>query len=210
MKSVHPSEIRGTVNAPASKSMTVRAVAAALLSQGAVEIVRPSFCGDALSALGIAREMKAKITEIGDAITIAGRFPRGIEACGLKLDCGESGLCMRMFTPIAALSGEETTLTASGTLAARPMDMVEQLGGSHGTDNDGQGLRPSHGERPLEGRPHRGRRGCLVPVPDRAHHGACRSAERGLDHSPVPAEKHPLRKNDDLPPSPVRDRDRAR
>ena len=209
MKSVHPSEIRGTVNAPASKSMTVRAVAAALLSQGAVEIVRPSFCGDALSALGIAREMKAKITEIGDAITIAGRFPRGIEACGLKLDCGESGLCMRMFTPIAALSGEETTLTASGTLAARPMDMVEQLGGHTARITTDKGYAPVTVKGPL--------RGGLIEVDGAASSQFLTGLIMALplcgeDSTivPVPAEKHPLRKNDDLPPSPVRDRDRAR
>ncbi len=35
---------------------------------------------------------------------------------------------MRMFTPIAALQDKEVTLSASGSLRARPMGMVEELG----------------------------------------------------------------------------------
>lgn len=151
MKSVRPSEVKGTIAAPPSKSMTVRAIAAALLSPGVVEIVHPSFCGDGLSALGIAKAMNAGIVEGDGSLTIAGKFPRTGAAEGRKLECGESGLCMRMFTPIAALSGDETTLTATGSLAARPMDMVIELRGhvSHiATDN---GYAPVTVKGPLRG-----------------------------------------------------------
>jgi len=151
MKSVHPSEIKGTVTAPPSKSMTVRAVAAALLSPGVVGIESPSFCGDAVSALGIARAMKSKVTEMENSVTITGRFPTGASAGTRTLECGESGLCMRMFTPIAALAGEETTLTASGSLAARPMDMVEQLEGHVARVATDRGYAPVTVKGPLRG-----------------------------------------------------------
>jgi len=151
MKSIRPSEIKGTVNAPPSKSMTVRAIAAALLSPGVIEIGRPSFCGDAVSALGIARAMKSKVTEMENSVTIAGKFPAGASAGTRTLECGESGLCMRMFTPIAALGSEEMTLTASGSLAARPMDMVEQLKGHVARVATDRGYAPVMVKGPLRG-----------------------------------------------------------
>ena len=151
MKLVRPSEIKGIVNAPPSKSMTVRAIAAALLSEGAIEIVHPSFCGDALSALGIARAVKSKVVEMDDSVTITGKFPAGADAGPRTLECGESGLCMRMFTPIAALAGEEMALTASGSLAARPMDMVEQIKGHVAHIVTDSGFAPVTVKGPLRG-----------------------------------------------------------
>jgi 3-phosphoshikimate 1-carboxyvinyltransferase len=41
------------------------------------------------------------------------------------LDCGESGLCLRMFAPIAALFDRPVTLTGRGSLLGRPVSMVE-------------------------------------------------------------------------------------
>ena len=41
-----------------------------------------------------------------------------------KLSCGESGLCMRMFSPIAALFEGETELLAEGSLQERPVGMI--------------------------------------------------------------------------------------
>ncbi|MFN5931070.1 MAG: 3-phosphoshikimate 1-carboxyvinyltransferase, partial [Sphingobacteriales bacterium] len=43
------------------------------------------------------------------------------------LDCGESGLGIRMFTPIAALSPEKLTITGSGSLKMRPMNFFDEI-----------------------------------------------------------------------------------
>ena len=49
-----------------------------------------------------------------------------------KLNCGESGLAIRMFSPIAALYPEEITISGAGSLKKRPMfmigDALNQLG----------------------------------------------------------------------------------
>jgi 3-phosphoshikimate 1-carboxyvinyltransferase len=127
MKSICPSEIRGTVYAPPSKSMTVRAIAAASLSRGRVEVVHPSYCEDAVSALRIIEAMGSKTEKKEEALFITPGPVRSATGPRLTLDCGESGLCMRMFAPIAALSGGDTVLAASGSLRERPMEMVEGL-----------------------------------------------------------------------------------
>ena len=51
---VEPSAIKGQIKAPASKSMTQRAIAAALLADGQSIIHNPSYCDDSLAAMSIA------------------------------------------------------------------------------------------------------------------------------------------------------------
>ncbi len=55
------------------------------------------------------------------------------------LECGESGLCMRMFSPLASLLDRKIIMKAEGSLAVRPMSMMEapfaQAGVSCRTDS---------------------------------------------------------------------------
>ena len=126
MKFITHSTISGTVAAPASKSMMGRAVAAALLADGISVIRNPSSCDDAQTALDIIRALGAVMSE-GEKVAIRGTGKRLLYPQKGSLDCRESGLCMRMFTPIAALLDREVALYASGSLRSRPMGMVEEL-----------------------------------------------------------------------------------
>jgi 3-phosphoshikimate 1-carboxyvinyltransferase len=128
MKFVVPSPVKGRLAAPPSKSMMGRAVAAALLADGMSRIVNASYCDDGLTALAVIEALGARIHK-GEKglLTIRGTGKYALNP-GSMLDCGESGLCMRMFTPIAALQDKEVKLFASGSLRARPMGMVEELG----------------------------------------------------------------------------------
>lgn len=114
-------EINGTITAPPSKSIMQRAVAASCLSEDAAEIINPSECDDSLAALDLAEKLGAMIIRSGDRLWITG----GIWPAAKELNCGESGLCLRMFSPIAALSREELLLRGTGTLCQRPISMVE-------------------------------------------------------------------------------------
>ncbi len=140
MKSIKPSEVKGTVYAPPSKSMTIRALAAGLLSEGTTEIINPSFCDDSKRAMGIAESLGAKIEINKERNRIFVKGNSGIRESTLdnKLECGESGLCMRMFAPIACLSQREFILTGQGSIFSRPMKMLEDLtdlGASCKTEN---------------------------------------------------------------------------
>ncbi|MCX6333644.1 MAG: 3-phosphoshikimate 1-carboxyvinyltransferase [Bacteroidia bacterium] len=118
---VAPSKIKGIVKAPASKSMTQRAIAAALLASGESTIMNPSYCDDSLAAMSIAAGLGARVKPGTSEMTIAG----GGELREHKLNCGESGLAIRMFSPIAALYPEEIFVTGAGSLKNRPMTMIE-------------------------------------------------------------------------------------
>ena len=116
-----PSEIRGSVTAPPSKSMTQRAIAAALLSKGESTIVNPSFCDDSLAAINIASGLGAEVQNKINHLIIKGSGNIKKQT----LDCGESGLAIRMFSPIAALNDKKITMTGTGSLKKRPMTMIE-------------------------------------------------------------------------------------
>lgn len=118
---VHPSHLKGKVEAPSSKSLTQRAIAAGLLAHGTTVISNPSFCNDSLAAITMARALGAQISMEHGSITVqAGLRP----VCPVTLHCGESGLALRMFAPIAALLSDHVTLTGEGSLLRRPVNMI--------------------------------------------------------------------------------------
>jgi 3-phosphoshikimate 1-carboxyvinyltransferase len=119
---VEPSEVKGQIKAPASKSMTQRAIAAALLADGQSTIYNPSYCDDSLAAMSIACGLGAKMDpKPGELVIQGGRILRES-----KLNCGESGLAIRMFSPIAALYHAEITMVGANSLKNRPMGMIEE------------------------------------------------------------------------------------
>jgi len=148
-KSVHPSNLEGEARAPSSKSVMQRITAAALLAEGRTTRIRnPSFCDDALAALRVAGELGAVIRATLHEVLIEG----GLRPCGGELDCGESGLCLRLFSAVAALWPGELTLTGEGSLLSRPVSMIEaplrELGVSCRTAN---GFPPVAVRGPLRG-----------------------------------------------------------
>ena len=119
---IDPSPLKGTVKAPSSKSMTQRAIAAALLADGQSTIHNPSYCDDSLAAMSIAVGLGARIEPHSDKMIVDGTG----NLRESKLNCGESGLAIRMFSPIAALFPEQIILTGANSLRKRPMKMIEE------------------------------------------------------------------------------------
>ncbi|MCE1228779.1 MAG: 3-phosphoshikimate 1-carboxyvinyltransferase [Firmicutes bacterium] len=116
-----PGRVEGLVEAPPSKSHAQRLVAAALVSEGISRIQGFPWAEDAQAALRVAEALGATVLRDGDAVRIGG----GLKAPQGPLDCGESGLCLRMFAPIAALLETPVTLTAEGSLRERPVHLLE-------------------------------------------------------------------------------------
>lgn len=125
---IHPSQLKGIIQAPASKSSMQRACAAALLSKGTSTIYNPGHSNDDKAAIGIIRALGAS-PEINNEELIINNsgFPLSAHESGLTIDCGESGLSIRMFTPIVALSDKEITINGSGSLETRPMDFFDEI-----------------------------------------------------------------------------------
>lgn len=120
---VEPGTISGTITAPPSKSLTQRALAAALLHNGTTVIRNAGRSADEMAALQVIRQLGAIVQETRQdngllqlTVTSLGKITNP-----QTVDCGESGLAARLFLPITAMCNEAVTVTGSGTLLQRPM-----------------------------------------------------------------------------------------
>ncbi|MFI5128702.1 MAG: 3-phosphoshikimate 1-carboxyvinyltransferase [Chitinophagales bacterium] len=130
---IQPSQLKGNIQAPASKSSMQRACAAALLSKGTTIIHNPGHSNDDKAALGIIQKLGAEVKQVsGELSVVSEGFPGDNygdtdHASPLTINCGESGLSIRMFTPLVALSKKEITINGSGSLLTRPMDFFDEI-----------------------------------------------------------------------------------
>lgn len=102
-----------------------RACAGALLRTGETRIINPGKSNDDLAALDVIQKLGAQIQfeENGDLLIRS----NGIRPVNKEINCGESGLGIRMFTPIVALSAETLTITGTGSLLTRPMHFFDEI-----------------------------------------------------------------------------------
>lgn len=134
-KIISPSKVFGTIDPPASKSVMQRAIAIAALAKGTSVLQGYSSCNDSDAALKIVSDLGAKVLVDNKTITIQG----GLQPQSFHLNCGEAGLGIRMFSPIASLCNTTITLNGEGSLKSRPIEIIEkplrQLGVAVSTNN---------------------------------------------------------------------------
>lgn len=129
---VHPSKLTGSQIAPASKSSMQRACAAALIHIGKTIIHNPGHSNDDLAALDVIQKLGAIVITQNPASKKIHPSPievnsNGVKPIGPSMNCGESGLGIRMFTPIAALSNELISIEGKGSLVKRPMHFFDEI-----------------------------------------------------------------------------------
>jgi len=122
---IQPSGINGRLFAPASKSSMQRAVAASLLKRGKSILKNPGHSNDDKAALGVISALGAMIEEMNDgSLSISSN---GVLPVTNKINCGESGLGIRMFAPIVAMSKNAITIEGEGSLVSRPMEFFDEV-----------------------------------------------------------------------------------
>lgn len=111
--------------APASKSSMQRACAAALLRAGETVIHHPGHSNDDKAALRVIQALGASVETLKDGglLVKSSDVVRGAK----EVNCGESGLGLRMFAPIIALSAETVRVNGEGSLLKRPMDFFDEI-----------------------------------------------------------------------------------
>jgi 3-phosphoshikimate 1-carboxyvinyltransferase len=147
---IFPSQIGGTVIAPASKSYMQRAIALAILSIEKTIIDNLSDCNDCQAALDVAMNLGCKVQlQDNQQVEI---YPPVKGFFAEELFCGEAGLGLRMFTPLASLISAPIKLSGEGSLMTRPVgfmvETLEQLGVEVETQD---GLPPIRVRGPLKG-----------------------------------------------------------
>ena len=151
---IQPGRIAGSIVANASKSAMQRACAAALLKVGQTKIINPGNSNDDIAALGIIKAMGASISAdpSHSDITIEGVTIPFVNTAtsAATIHCGESGLSIRMFTPLAALASQPITITGEGSLAVRPMQFFAEVLPQLGVEvNTNEGKVPMQVKGPL-------------------------------------------------------------
>ncbi len=122
---VKKSELTGKVAAPASKSMTIRALMCAALSRGNSEIVNPLVSEDTNAAADVLGKIGVSIDKEKDVWRVTGgslRVPKE------ELFCGESATTLRFMTTVCSLLPGKNTLIGGPSLSKRPVkSLVEAL-----------------------------------------------------------------------------------
>lgn len=138
----------GTLKSPSSKSFMQRAIAISLMADGTSYLSNPCFCNDVSAVLEIAKILGAEVRLTENEVII---IPNN-KLKSYELNVGESGLGIRMLTPLAALHPQSFTLLGEGSLKKRPMQMLEKplkdLGVTIQTNN---GYLPITVKGPLKG-----------------------------------------------------------
>ena len=121
---VSPGELKGHICMPASKSAFQRACALALLNNGRTIIHNPGNSYDDRAAIQIVKDLGACcLFKEGDVLVQS----TGKIAPSSEINCGESGLSLRMFAPIAAISDHTFTLNGTGSLLKRPIPFFNEI-----------------------------------------------------------------------------------
>lgn len=102
-----------------------RALAAALLAKGSHTISNPGHSDDDKAAINVIKALGATIKKTDEGTLIIASH--GIKPVADEVNCGESGLGIRMFAPIVALSEKLITIKGEGSLLTRPMDFFDKI-----------------------------------------------------------------------------------
>jgi len=114
------SRLAGRIAVPGSKSHTVRAVIAALLSEKTSLIHAPLYSADTRSALNAVRSLGADVKESGTLWQITG-CGKNFTIPAAPVDLGNSGTTMRIITACAALAAEKISFDGDASLRTRIM-----------------------------------------------------------------------------------------
>lgn len=126
---IEPSQLRGTVEIPASKSCAHRALISAALAEGISVISGVSMSKDIEATIGAMTALGAEFTVDGTTVTVNGISSRMDKAV---IDCNESGSTLRFVIPIAAALGTDSRFIGHGRLPQRPIDIYTRELGKNG------------------------------------------------------------------------------
>ncbi len=148
IRTIHSSPITGSLQAPSSKSYAQRALALALLAKGTTILRNPGRSDDVLAAMDVVQNLGATVEDFGDRLIVHG----GLSQVRATLDFGEAGLGIRLFSALAALQPYPVYLTGSGSLASRPMHIIQEALSSLGVScKTEDGYLPIRIQGPMKG-----------------------------------------------------------
>ncbi|MCR4719951.1 MAG: 3-phosphoshikimate 1-carboxyvinyltransferase, partial [Firmicutes bacterium] len=122
---IKPSEAKGRIIAPPSKSFAHRIMICAALSDGTSEISNLSKSQDLLATTDCICALGANIKEHGDTLKITGRKMNGEK--NAVFPCRESGSTLRFLIPIACALYDSSVFEGSERLLERGISVYEDI-----------------------------------------------------------------------------------
>ena len=123
---IFPSIARGTVKAPASKSVAHRMMIGAALARGESVLRGVEESEDMLATLDCLRALGAQATLKNGMLTVRGVGGDLSRSTGI-FPCRESGSTLRFFVPLALLNEGKSVFTGSERLMARGADVYGEV-----------------------------------------------------------------------------------
>ncbi len=134
---VFKSDVKGTIIAPSSKSLTIRALMCAAMSKGTSEIMRSLVSEDTDAAAAVLRQMDLTIRKEEGVWRVSGG---NLQASSYDLFCGESAATLRFMTAVCALVPGRHRLVGGPSLSKRPVgtlvEALKKLGLNVSTESD--------------------------------------------------------------------------
>lgn len=125
-----PSKLKGSVQAPPSKSDVHRAIICAALSKGESTVSPVAFSEDILATIDCIKALGAEVSVDGNTVKI--NSARLFDMEKAEMPCRESGSTLRFFIPVAAAGGVNAVFNGKGRLPQRPLGVYTDLLPEHG------------------------------------------------------------------------------
>lgn len=123
---ITPSDIKGTIKAPPSKSMAHRYIICAALANGRSRIDNIAYSEDIKATLDCVEALGAKV-ERGENYVVTDGFDPSKSNAETPLSVRESGSTFRFMIPIALMSDKKTEFCGKERLFARPLGVYENI-----------------------------------------------------------------------------------
>ena len=137
--SLNKSEVHGQVNAPASKSYTIRGLMCAALARGESQIINPLRSDDTEAAVEVLQKIGVNIRQEKGLWRVSGG---NFNEPATELFCSDSAATLRFMTAICSLIHGKCRLTAGPSLSSRPVDTLVRALGQLGVNCSSQGKVP--------------------------------------------------------------------
>ena len=126
---IEPSQLKGGIKAPPSKSFAHRMLICAALARGSSTVHGISGSDDMKATMACMRALGAQAEQTGDTVTVEGIT--GNCSGTVQLECNESGSTLRFFIPLSLVFAEEAVFKGTKRLIERGAGIYEEmLGGS--------------------------------------------------------------------------------
>lgn len=150
-KIIHPGKLSGNINIPASKSDSQRSILCAALAKGKSVLYNVGKSEDDENMLRTIQELGAVVKCIDQGRRIFEIDGSNAFQGGFKVNCGESGLGIRLLTAVLSAHPHTYIIEGHGSLTTRPMTFYEENLGKLGVSFESlNGLVPLRVQGPIE------------------------------------------------------------